>query len=448
MDFPDGSSVQLLVWAGRRSQASTAEYDTAQYDLDVYDGSTQLTWKEYQSQVMAVDIRRGKDAFLKRFRTGTAKIELDNATGQFTTGAFLPGDYVWIQVLRSTPAGPPPTPIPDGTQWQDMTGRIWTVNGDGAVLAGDPATVTTHSLFYGRVNYAEDIVRGGVDITRVRCTDLQADLALLDRPAQTAQGAGETTSERMQRIIGNAGQGFSVSQLWPTVATMQATTLAGQSLSEAQLTMDSEGGDMWLDTEPNFNNGGTVVYAGRDWLVEAPRSTSLQWNLGNTTGLPLTDGRLSKARQLIINEATFASVGGTAQTSSDAASIQRYGKQTTRRLDLICEGNTQPAFLATRAVNNLANPRPRVSQATTPVDTAEAAEYGYGVQFGDLTNVYIPSINGWAYAFLSHVVGIEHSWWHDEWNVTVTLDDAFVDNVDGAYSYLKFDDSYSLGGQP
>lgn len=413
MDFPDGSWVQFLVWSGRRSEASASVYDTAQYDLDVYDGSTDITWTPYQSKVMTMDIRRGKDAFLKRFRTGTAKFELDNSSGEFTTGGMLPGDYVWIQALRFTP----------------------------------PDSFVTFSLFYGRVNHAEDIVRGGVDITKVRCTDLQADLALIDRAAEVAQGAGETTAARMQRIVANAGQTFTTNQVWPTVATMQATTLAGQALSEAQLTMDSEGGDMWLGTGPNFVNGGTVEFAGRDWLTEAPRSTVEQWLLGGS-GLPLINGRITKARQLIVNDATFASAGGTAQQATDGLSIQRYGRQTTRRLDLICVGDAQPLFLAARTVANLSQIRPRVTTATTPVDDTDAADYGYGVQFGDLVTVHVDSINGWGLAFAAHVIGIEHSMWGDEWFVTVTLDDAFIENVDGAFSYLEFDDSFGLGGQP
>ena len=32
--------------------------------------------------------------------------------------------------------------------------------------------------------------------------------------------------------------------------------------------------------------------------------------------------------------------------------------------------------------------------------------------------------------------------------ITLDLDDAFVRNEDGPFSYEAFDDSYSLGGQP
>ena len=450
MDFPDGTTVDFLVWTGRKGDSAADVYDTAQYGLAAYDGSSDVNFRLYQSKVMSVDIRRGKDAFLKRFRTGTAKLELDNESGEFTTGVFLPGDYVWIQAYRYYPPEVPggPIPIPNGTEWQDSTGRTWTVNGDGATLDGDPGLFVQYSLFYGRVDYAEDIVKGGVDVTKVRCVDGFADLAVIDRDAESSQGAGETTADRITRIINNVGQGFTPSFKWPTVATMQATTLAGQPLGELQLTMDSEGGDLWMRTGPNANDGSSVEYAGRDWLTEAPRSTEVQWTLGGGAGIPIMDARIMKDGQLVVNDATFATTGGTAQNVQDSSSIQRYGRRTTRRLDLICVGDAQPGFLAARAVNNLALLRPRVRQVVVPADTLGAVELGHDVQFGDLTTVIVESINGWSYGFQAHVIGIAHSMWHDQWFITLTLDDAFVANVDGPYSYAEFDEAYSLGGHP
>lgn len=448
MEFADGSSIRWYVATGRKSPAGTAVYDTARYDQDTYDGSTDVVWLDFSEKALSLRIKRGKDAFLRRFRTGTCQIVFDNQTSEFTDTRFLPGDLVWVVARKYTPAGLPPTPIPDGTDWDGSeTGRPWESHGNDLILQGDPATYEGFSLFFGRVASSQDIVKGGVDVTRVNCTDMFADLAVAEFSPSPPAGGGESAGSRVNRIISNVGQGFTAGAWWPTVSTMQPTELAGKALDELQLTIDdSEGGAIWALPYPNAFNSGAVQYAGRDWLTEAPKSTEVQWTLGGVT-LPLIDGVIHKAVQLIVNDATFASVGGIEQQATSPGSIQRYGLRTFRKTDLICEGDAQPAFLAGRVIHNLNLSRPRVREAAVNVETGYQADFGCQVQFGDLVNVGVNSIN-WARTFQAHVFGIQHTVSPSEWEVTLTLDDAFVDNVDGPFSHLEFSDSFSLGGHP
>ena len=450
MDFANGETIDFFVLVGRISEAGTAVYDTAQYDQDVYDGSTDITFQQIESRVESVNIRRGKDAFNKRFRTSTATVMVDNFDGDFTDGPAQPGDFVWIRALRFVPAGlEQPVPIPDQTTWQGDTGRTWTANGDGLVVEGDPAQVFDYSLFYGRIDSAVDVVKGGVDYTKLRCVDLFSDLAIYDGAAELPVGAGDNYVTRVGRWTSKVGTGWLLSPGGTAQATMQETTLAGQALSGIQLTVESEGGDAWMKMTRGGGGklGGIIELRARDWLTELPRSTNVQWRLGQEP-VELADAKITRNLQLVYNDATYSSVGGIAQNATDTASTVRYGTRTYRRLDLVCEGDTQPAFLANRLVTNQGNYQPRVEEVTITVDTPEEAAVAYGAEFGDLVLVVVKSLRGWSKAYLAHIRAIEHEMWHEQWTVTLGLSNAFIPNEDGDFSYLEFDGAYSLGGQP
>ena len=104
-------------------------------------------------------------------------------------------------------------------------------------------------------------------------------------------------------------------------------------------------------------------------------------------------------------------------------------------------------MLATRAVNQLAAVRLRVNTLTVDIEDFDAATMGGEIKFGDLVLVVYESIHGWAAAFTSHIVGIAHTTSETTWRVLLTLDDAFVDNVDGAFYFESHDQSFALGGQ-
>ena len=448
MQFADGSTVTFKVSWGRRSAVGSDVWDVAEWDTGEWDGGEDISFTEVTPRVLSVSTRRGKDRFLKRFRVGTAKLELDNIDGIWSEvdAGFSPGDFVKIEAVF-TSAGDPdqfPQAIPDSTTWTDQTaGGTWTAHGS-LVLDDDlpPGVPVVVGLYYGRVESSTDIVKGGIDVTRVTCVDAFAELARIQKDAAAPVGAGELSNARVDRILTNAGQGFDTSnQLGTFFVTMAATDLSTAALQELQLTLETEGGDAWIDT------AGIVTVTGRDWLTTLIRSTEVQWLIG-TLGVRIMDGRPVRSAELIVNDATISNAGGIAQNAQDAASKLRYGTRTTRRLDLLGNIDGNASFLATRIVANLAAARPRVRQAVVPILTRDAADLGLGVQFGDLTVTLISSINDWGMGFAGHVVGIENDMRDDQWTVTLQLDDAFVANVDGGFDFEAYRDGFALGGQP
>ena len=405
--LPDGSSYAWTVDWGRTSPGSLSVYGTGVYDLATYDGAATIGWNAAAGFTLSVSTRRGKDAFGKRYRTGTAQVVLDNSNGRWSgdEAGFAPGDFVRMQ----------------------------------ATVAPSGAPGVTVGTFYGRVDSSTDKVRGGVDTTNVRVVGLFADWAGLDFDAVTPVGAGELSDARMERIFDYYLFDWdAVTEYGTPTNTMQATELAQPALQNGQITMDSEGGD--FAELPD----GTFMLGYRDWLTEATHATVVQWNLGGI-GIGITQAQPSRELQLVVNDATVSNTGGVAQNSTDDVSITRFGTRTTRRLDLIGSTDAQALFLARRFTTNLAEVRPRVRSVTVMAVDEESATFCQTVKFGDLCEVAVQSINSWGSTYLAHCIGVEHAHSGTTWTTTIRLDDAFVENTDGAYDPFAYSSGYQLG---
>ena len=450
--LPDGTTIQWGLSSGRRGISSADVYDTAQYNLASYDGGSVISFTAVtEERIHSFSVKSGKDKFGRRFKASSLTVVVDNRDGFFTLPDSLlqPGDYVKLVSIIQPPAGLPAAPIPDGTMWLDPVGNTWTSHGNLVADDDNPGVPVLYFMWYGRVDSATDIVLGGVDVTRVVMYDIFAELASIDKDAQVSQGAGETSFQRMNRIGDNATEAFGgfVASATPASATMQATTLAQNALAEMQLTMESEGGDVWADRGPSGTDKSRMQMRGRDWLTTDTRSTVVQYKLGGGE-LPLLNARLSRDQQLVVNDATISNAGGVAQNVTDIASNRRYGTRTFRRLDLLADTDAQALFLAQRFVANLKDIRPRVREATVDVVDADTALFAANVAFGDLIQTMFSSIHGWNFTTQAHVIGIGMEVSDQQWRVVLNLDDAFVDNIDGDYDYQAFSEAFSLGGQP
>ena len=132
------------------------------------------------------------------------------------------------------------------------------------------------------------------------------------------------------------------------LATLQATTLADDAISLADLAADSDGGWLWVDGD------GTLVYYQGDRDTTDPRwlapvaviadddsiAGALCWDQSPT---------LADDRDAVINHAAIAAAGGSARTADDVASQNRYQLRSFQRFDLIHQADPWSQTLATRS---------------------------------------------------------------------------------------------------
>jgi hypothetical protein len=127
---------------------------------------------------------------------------------------------------------------------------------------------------------------------------------------------------------------------------MQATTLAGNALTELKLTADSEGGALWVEAD------GTVTFAGRYGRIENPMSSSPQATLDDsgTSGIIYSAPQFSSSRTQQRTMAAYARKGGTSQFAVDQTARATSGDRQLRRTDLLNDEDPSVLSLAQRDV--------------------------------------------------------------------------------------------------
>lgn len=412
--LPDGSTWRIRISLGRRVLTSADEYGGAQYGFSRYNGYSRIDWKLVPGEdaLSPLEIRRGKDYALSEFRTGRATITLANGTGGYSLepNYAWAGDYVKVEALIIPTSGP-------------IDARLF-------------------RLFTGRIDEAYDTFAGGMERRILSCVDALADLAQLEETPEASQGAGESTSDRMRRLVNSSSNVVGRVRTYGTFVdpAMQPTTLAGNRVQEIRRTAATEGGEVWADSaEDSSVDAPWVVFAGREW-PSATKSAAAQAVFGGA-GIPIEEARPAVEMRRVVNVATISNAGGTAQTATDTDTgrLQRFGRRTFRRLDLLAEtgigGDANSANLASRIVTALRSPKQAVRRVTMPVQSWEALEAIADLDFLYRVFITIEALGEGSSprstAFESHVVGVHHRITEGvDWVVTWTLDDTFVETLE------------------
>ena len=220
--------------------ADVGIYDTSLYDSDAVYGSDDPFGYllDVTGLVRQIKTKRGRQKFTARFLTGTAQIVLDDTDGFFTP----PAGQAPLGVLPLRP------------------GRAVRISYGNAVV------------FSGFIDSFDSNQAPSGDITStVRCVDVFAQFLRNDLLAITDEGAGDTTPQRMRRLLDHfVGVGEYGFQFFGTpFATLQATAMGQNLLQELGITADSEGGGVYVSTLGDVH------------------ATSLSW-FQDRTGEPIT----------------------------------------------------------------------------------------------------------------------------------------------------------------
>lgn len=305
-------------------------WDRALWDRGQWQAAQE--WSDVSCDFQGATLAGGRSGPLDRYRSQTGTIRLDNRSGKFDA---------WSEL---TPWAPPNnrhlgagTPVRLGVE-VGADPVVWLFTGK----------VDTWAHRYGADAYVDlDVI------------DLLADLALANLPEQSPSGAGETAGPRIARILA-AHLYTGPTALDTGVPTLQATTLADDALSLLYLTVDSDGGWLWLD------GAGVIVFydADRDSDFDRWKTPQLVIADDGTGDVCAVDApALDDAREAVRNLVDIARAGGTARIAADNESQRRYGIRTMQRHDLIHEADPWSQTLANRVVARAAAGGTRVSSA-------------------------------------------------------------------------------------
>lgn len=274
----------------------------------------------------------------------------------------------------------------------------------------------------------------------LQCTDGTKVLAANDRLAGGSVGSGEDSGARISRILDSAGWNTSDRIIATGDTTLQATTLASNSLTEIQLVQDTELGEFYMD------GAGRAVFRNRRGIVEDSRSNTSQATFGDAgypTELPYQSVTTSYDDTKLINVANISRSGGTQQTNTlDAGeSIATYLTHTYERNDLLMETDGVALDMANTLVYMNKDPELRFETLTLTRHANSAIEDALfaqmlGREIGDRITVRrSPAGGGSAIERDCFVRGITHNIGPLTWETTFQLQSATK------YAFLTLDNA-------
>ena len=379
-------------------------YDTARYDTDdVYGSSDEFGYLvDATNLCLSIATRRGRDRFTSRFRTGTAQLVFDDTSGVFTPPAGI------APPLGLLPLRP---------------GRTVRISYKEAIV------------FSGVIDSLDSRTPRSGDVQSViRCVDRFAAFNRNDLSAVAAEGAGDTTPERMVRLLDRfIDPGYVFTFLGTPFATMEATTMAQSLLTELQITSDSEDGGCWITVAGDVEASSFSYFADK---VSGP----VDYTVGGASPILIWSSDSEWEMIRILNEAHYSRVGGVEQVKVNTASISEFERRTHTRLDLNNDDDQQVAVIAQRVVDFAGVDRQRLTELRfLPEPDSPTAEMAVTATYGDVFVATIDTLYDWAYTVKTQLFGIEHTVTADRWLVTFRTDDTLFDKQEFAYERASFD---------
>lgn len=267
--------------------------------------------------VYQIAIRRGRSIQRDQYEAGTATVRVLDPLSYFNPQNTSSPYFGYLSPLRKV--------------------RISATTGD-----------DQHFLFSGYVTdykytYPQGQETGYVDLV---CTDGFRLFQMANIQSVTGATAGQDTGTRIGKILDQVSFPSSMR----TVATGLNTCVvdpgtARTSLEALKNAEFSETGAFYMD------GSGTAIFKNRTEVMSSLAADPIEFD--QTTGIPYKNLKYSFDDKLIINQATFTRVGGTAQTVSDTDSVNKYFPHGITQDNLVAEtdaivANIAKEYVATR----------------------------------------------------------------------------------------------------
>jgi hypothetical protein len=274
-------------------------------------------------------------------------------------GIFSNADAATLELTLADPDGiyDPLNPAPPwsyGSQSRLVPGTP--VQAFAEVVDGTDGSWARYSLFTGTVDtWGEDWTPRPLQRTsKMVASDITKQFVRLNRPEQPAVGAGDTTAQRVARIVAFFGWPGTVdAPANPSTVTLQATTLAQSAWELLNRTLDDELGVVY------FTPDGTLRWLSRNtWFgLPAPSVAFGCETVSSGAYDIIIDASPAAVDAQMRNTVYAARVGGTQQLAQSSASVARYGEYDENRTDLGVQTDLQAADWATTVMQIYAFPQ-------------------------------------------------------------------------------------------
>ena len=292
------------------------------------DDTVVLPTVDLTPNVYQISIRRGRNIQRDTYEAGTAVVRVLDPLSYFNPQNTASPYYGYLSPLRKV--------------------RISATVGS-----------TSKFLFSGYVTdykytYPVNQETGYVDIS---CSDAFRLFQMANIQTVADSGAGQYTGTRIGKILDQVSFPTSMRTISTGANTCVADPATARTSLEAIKNAEfSETGAFYID------GSGTAIFKSRAQVVGSLAATPIEFN--QTTGIPYRNLKYSFDDKLIINTATFTRVGGTAQTVTDTASVNKYFPHGITQDNLVAQTDALVADIAREYVATRKETTIRIDEMT------------------------------------------------------------------------------------
>lgn len=389
------------------------------YDQESFDGATRLSFSVQSTGEVRTDSISGVAPAISVYTTITTAVVADgnahHVAAVFTNGSTAATLYV-DGVAQSTTTNTLnlPTSFPSVG-----VGLIQAALGSGVPIGGGEGTLDEIAIYGSALSAATIAAHYGYG---------------------TDPWAGDTSGERIGRLLDLVGVPSADRDIATGISTIQAQALANQPVLEAlQAIADSEQGQLFMGAD------GKVVFRDRHWRFENTLAITSNATFGDSgSELRYSDIETDGGENLIFNRVRASRQGGATADAKDQTSITKFYERTDEVTGLQNESDLEVRDLANWRLNTHKNPIQRVTvleikprkfdQASSLFPQVLARDIGHRV-----TVKRRPQGVGTALTYTCLIEGIEHTITREgEWTTRWYLSAA---DSQPAVQPLVFDDA-------
>jgi hypothetical protein len=346
---------------------------------------------DISSQVGKISIRRGYNLLQDQFQAGTASIRVYDPNGDWNPQNPASPYYGKLLPLRKM-----------------------RVTGDGIYIFSGYTTAYNYT-------YPKDQDIGFVDI---ECSDAFRLFNMANITTVTGSSAGQTTGARIDDILDTVSWPASMRDINTGDSTVQADpATARTSLSAIKNVEFSEQGAFYVSP------GGNAVFDERSFIISKSGQNPTTF-ANNGTGISYKNIVFAFDDKLIINQASITRTGGTAQTASNAASIDKYFPHSVNYSDLVVQTDAEALNIARTYVATRAETTIRIDALTLDLNTPSytaGVNAALNLDFFDTLAITNVAQDGTTIQKTLQCMGIQHEITPNSWNTTFTTSEPIVD---------------------
>lgn len=245
---------------------------------------------DVSDQINRIETRRGRNALIDQFQTGTLTLRIVDQNGDFNPQNPSSPYYTYLTPMKK---------VQITATYNSVTYPIFS------------GFITSYVTTYPKE--AEDVAYTTIQAVDAFRLAYNAQISTI-----TGATAGELSGSRINDILDTISWPSSMRDVDPGLTTVQADPGTNRTALQAMQTVaDSEYGALYVDATGSF------VFQDRSVTAGSIGATPTLF-ADNGTGILYADAQWTLNDVLVFNKATITRVGGSPQVAIDQASIDKY----------------------------------------------------------------------------------------------------------------------------